>query len=592
MKRTFTKTARRLPGVIPAIAITPVCDGRTGAYEQNEAKTWSLAKKVKKLILDNVRLYDGKRPNIVMAPEIVYGARTGALAQEVYSRQGVSANIWVSRSWAYSDELMSAATGIGSSEWQQAAYGLNQTDRPGAVWLKAFCAALDEKERLVFSIYNPDLEDENGPIAPYAAERLLRFARAACAVAELRGKNYLGIGSVSMGIIGSDVRRNQLLHYFGMGSVSVDMAEVRGRLGTGFYDEREVKKALSYFKKMKIDFGDGTRPLPNDELLETCIKMTLIVRDLMTGNPKLAEKDVEKAQGHHAIAAGTQGQRAWTDYYPNFDLTESILSSSFDWNGFRPPYTVATENDCKNGIGMAAAQMLTGTAQLFADIRTNWTPESVKQRTGKSVEKVIPQGFIDKRNSGAGALDFGVDLLKLTGSDSIVNAMAVLRRSKSLQKEFMEKAMGNVEWMGANLEYFRGDGLSSHFTSPGSVPMTAYRYNSVGERMTFSVVEGETVKLPKEVVKNVSETTDPTWPETHWAPRDMSSFEYMQKIGPNHDANSFGLIGADMITFNAMLRIPVDLHNVPDADIFRPTLWDRFGGDDFRVCELLGPLYK
>lgn len=604
-QRRITPAPRALVGHVPTIAITPVADGRTGAYESNVAGTWRMVEKIHSLITHNVKLPDGASVRVVVAPEIVYGARTGALAQEYYVREGVSANIWVSRSWAYSDELMSACMGVGSSEWQQAAYGLNQTDRPGAVWLKAFTAAMDEKKRPIFCVYSPDLENEAGDLSPYVAERLLRFARCAAAVAEMRGKNYLSVGSVSMGIIGSDVRRNLMHHYLGMGTVSYDMVGVKGRLERGLYDHEELEKAVEFMSKnAAIRYGEGKRPLPNDELLRECLKMTLIVRDLMVGNPKLADSkvgraqgfkaDVEFAQGYNAIAAGTQGQRQWTDLYPNFDMTESLLCSSFDWNGYRAPMVCATENDSKNAIGMLIAQLISGMPQLFADIRTNWTVASIKKATGKDVSKICPGGLIDKRNSGAGALDYATNALALVkGWEklSVQDIARTIRHDAGLQKRLIAEALKGTTYMAANLEYFSGDGLSSRFTTPGGVPMTAYRYNVVGDLMTCSVVEGETVALPEPVAQHISRVTDPTWPETFWQPHGMSSFEYMSRIGPNHDANSFGLIGADLLTINAMLRIPVDLHNVPAEDVFRPTLWDRFGRDDFRACKELGPLY-
>jgi L-fucose/D-arabinose isomerase len=602
--RIFETTSRPLVGQIPTIALTPVADGRTGAYESNVEGTWKMVEKVYKLIADNVALPDGTPVRIVVAPEIVYGARTGALAQAYYAREGVSANIWLSRSWAYSDELMSACMGIGSSEWQQAAYGLNQTDRPGAVWLKAFAAAMDEKKRPIFAVYNPDLEAEDGPLAPYVAQRLLRFARCAMAVAELRGKNYLSVGSVSMGIIGSDVRRNTLLHYLGMGAVAVDMVAVRGRMDKGLYDHDELDRAFAFMRqRFRFDFGAGKRPQSNDDLLRDSIKMTMIVRDLMIGNPILADTragkaqgfkaDVEYAQGANAIAAGTQGQRQWTDLYPNFDLTESVLCSSFDWNGYRAPFTVATENDSKNAIGMAIATLISGVPQLFADIRTNWTPASIKQATGHDIGKLAPLGLIDKRNSGAGALDYALDVMQLVKDKNatIQDVAQAIRTNERLQQRLIKAAIAGTQYEAAVLEYFPGDGLSSHYRTPGNIPMTAYRYNMVGDQLTCSVVEGETVQLPKKVADHVSDVTNPTWPESYWAPRGMSSFEYMSRIGPNHDANSFGLIGADLITVNAMLRIPVDMHNIAPPDIFRPTLWDRFGQDDFRACDALGPLY-
>jgi len=603
--RTFTETPRNLVGPVPTIAITPVADGRTGAYESNVEKTWRMTERVRDLIVQNVTLPDGTPVRVVTAPEIVYGARTGALAQEYYMREGVSANIWVSRSWAYSDELLSAAQGIGSSEWQQAAYGLNQTDRPGAVWLKAFCAAMDEKVRPIFSIYNPDLESEDGVLAPYVVDRLLRFARSAVAVAEMRGKNYLSVGSVSMGIIGSDVRRNLMHDYFGMGTVSVDMVSVKGRMDKGLYDHEELERAFTFMKdRFKMDFGQGERPQAPDDLLRDCLKMTLIVRDMMIGNARLADPevgkaqgftaDIEHAQGYNAIAAGTQGQRAWTDLYPNFDITESILNSSFDWNGFRNAFIVATENDSKNAIGMLVANLLTGLPQLFADIRTNWTAESVQEATGEDISGIAPGGFIDKRNSGAGALDYAINAMKIVSDENISpqDTAEAFRSNKDLQQQLIDSACENTTYCAASLDYFPGDGLSSSYRTPGGIPMTAYRYNAIGDMMTVSIVEGETVELPDAIADHVSNRTDPTWPETYWAPFDMTSFDYMSIIGPNHDANCYGLIGSDMITLNSMLRIPIDFHNVPETDIFRPTLWDRFGGDDFKTCEKLGPLYK
>jgi L-fucose isomerase len=595
-EREFKVFDEDLIGHTPTIAITPVADGRVGAFEANSEKTWRMAEKVYNLISENVVLPDGRPVRVVVAPEIVYGARSGAIAQAAFARENVCANIWVARSWCYSDELMSACQGIGSSEWQQAAWGLNATDRPGAVWLKAFCAAMDEKKKPIFSIYSPEIEDEEGPICDFVSERLLRFARCATAVGYIRGKNYLSIGGVSMGIIGSDLRRNALLDVFGMGSASFDMSGLNTRINDKFYDEDEVRRAFEWMKaSFKFDFGQGERPLPPDELLMQSCRLGVIVKDLMRGNANLASRNVEWAQGYNALVAGTQGQRQWTDGHPNFDTAESVLNSLFDWNGFRSAMTVATENDSKNGIGMAIANILSGgMSQLFADIRTNWTAESIKKASGVDVSGICPRGIIDKRNSGAAALEYAVDLYEICGmpkSTPIQKLMAKLRENPDLQEKAIKAIKENTTYMAAALTYFPGDGLSSHFRSPGGLPMTAYRYNMVGEMVTCSVVEGETVGLPKNVGDMISERTDPTWPESAWAPRDMTSFEYMNEIGPNHDGNSLGLIGADFITFNSMLRIPVDMHNISKEDIFRPTLWSRFGGDDYRACEFLGSVY-
>ena len=439
------------------------------------------------------------------------------------------------------------------------------------------------------------IEDETEPLCDFVAERLLRFSRCATAVGEIRGKNYLSIGSVSMGIIGSDVRRNLFHQYLGMGTASYDMVGLKGRIDNKFYDDEEVKRGVEFMKKhFKFDFGKGERPLPGDELIEECVKMTIIVRDLMIGNEKLAGIDTEFAQGYNAIASGTQGQRQWTDLYPNFDMVESLLNSSFDWNGKRAPMTVATENDSKNAIGMMIATLLTGLPQMFADIRTNWTAESIKKATGVDVTDICAGGLIDKRNSGAAALEYAVNLYEAAGIDineHPYKVVAKIAENKELSEKIIKTAIDETTYCGASLDYFPGDGLSSNYRTPGGVPITAYRYNCIDNKLTCSIVEGDTVELPEEVAAHISKVTDQTWPEAYWKPRGMSSYEYMSKIGPNHDANSFGYIGADMITINAMLRIPVDMHNVPECDIFRPTMWDRFAGDDYRVCEYLGPIY-
>ena len=82
--------------------------------------------------------------------------------------------------------------------------------------------------------------------------------------------------------------------------------------------------------------------------------------------------------GHNAILAGFQGQRAWTDHFPNGDFLETILNSSFDWTGIRAPYVVATENDSLNGVAMLFGYLLTGTSQIFSDVRTYWSPEATR----------------------------------------------------------------------------------------------------------------------------------------------------------------------------------------------------------------------
>jgi len=118
----------------------------------------------------------------------------------------------------------------------------------------------------------------------------------------------------------------------------------------------------------------------------------------------------------------------------------------------------------------------------------------------------------------------------------------------------------------------------------------------------LQIAEGWTCDIPDEVFDVINKRTDPIWPTTWFVPRTDGKdgpfkdvYQVMATWGANHGAISYGHIGADLITLCSMLRIPVSMHNVPEADVFRPSAWNSFGmdkeGSDYRACKAYGPLY-
>ena len=472
----------------------------------------------------------------------------------------------------------------------QAIWGFNGTDRPGAVYLAAALSAHAQKGLPAFGIYGADVQDLGDATIPAdVAERILRFARAGIAAAEMRGKAYLAMGGVSMGIAGSIVDPEFFERTLGMRVESVDMSLFAGRMRDGVYDWEEFERALAWTRANCREREDAN-PEPQsreekDEVWTDSVKMALIARDLMVGNPKLADRYPEEARGHDAIAGGFQGQRAWTDYFPNGDFMEAILCSSFDWNGVRQPFTLATENDALNGVSMLFGHLLTGAAQLFADVRTHWSPDAVERVTGWRPEA----GFLHLINSGPAALDW-------TGHG--------LKPWWEVTPEDAARALAETGWGAGSLGYFRGGGWSTDFTTQGGHPVTMCRLNLVrGLGPTLQIAEGETIALPDEVHEKLDARTDPTWPTTWFRPRVTGegafrdAYAVMAHWGANHGAIAPGHIGADLVTLASILRIPVEMHNLPDAALFRPAAWHRFGngldpvGADFRACRAYGPLY-
>lgn len=589
----------RLIGSLPKVGIRPIIDGRRkGVREALEDQTMGMAKAVSKLISENLRYPNGRPVECVIADTTIGGVAEAARCAEKFAREGVGLTISVTPCWCYGSETIDMDPYMPKAIW-----GFNGTERPGAVYLAAALAGHNQKGLPAFGIYGRDVQDAtNREIPEDVKEKLIQFTKAGLAVALMRGKSYLSMGNVAMGIAGSIVNPDFFESYLGMRNEYVDMSEFIRRIDEEIYDKEEFQKALEWVKKNCREGKDNNSPAMQssrerkDWEWEFVIKMTMIARDLMVGNERLAELGyVEEAQGHNAIAAGFQGQRQWTDHFPNGDFMEAILNTSFDWNGIRAPFIVATENDSLNGVSMLFNYLLTNRAQIFADVRTYWSPEAVKRVTGKEVKGLAENGFIHLINSGAAALDG-------TGQQSI-DGQPAMKPFWEITEDEVQKCLDATQWRPAIREYFRGGGFSSNFLTKGGMPATMVRLNIIkGLGPVLQIAEGYTVDLPEEVHHILDNRTDPTWPTTWFAPRLTGSgafkdvYSVMNNWGANHGAISYGHIGADLITLASMLRIPVCMHNVPEEKIFRPSAWNAFGtkdleGADFRACKNFGPLY-
>ena len=590
-------------GKYAKIGIRPTIDGRQGGVRESlEEKTMALAHAVADLISSNLRNGDGSPVECVVADTTIGRVAETAACAEKFEREGVGATITVTSCWCYGAETMDM-----NPYWPKAVWGFNGTERPGAVYLAAVLAAHAQKGLPAFGIYGHNVQDlDDNTIPDDVAEKILRFARSAVAVANMRGKAYLSMGGVSMGIAGSIVDPDFFQEYLGMRNESIDLTEIIRRMTEGIYDKDEYEKALEWTKKnCKVNEGEDisntvkakTRQ-QKDEDWEFIVKMTIIMRDLMIGNPKLLEMGFkEEAMGHNAIAAGFQGQRQWTDFYPNGDFPESLLNTQFDWNGIREAFVLATENDACNGVAMLFGHLLTNRAQIFSDVRTYWSPEAVKRVTGKELTGRAKDGIIHLINSGATNLE-------ATGESTDAEGNPVMKQHWDLNPEDVEKCLKATTWYPANRDYFRGGGFSSHFLTKGGMPVTMSRLNLIkGLGPVLQIAEGWTVDIDPEINEILDRRTDPTWPTTWFVPRlcpDRDAFKdvysVMNNWGANHGAICYGHIGADLITLASILRIPVCMHNVEDAKIFRPAAWNAFGmdkeGSDYRACKNYGPIYK
>ncbi|MGO2257217.1 MAG: L-fucose isomerase [Hafnia alvei] len=585
---------------LPKIGIRPVIDGRRmGVRESLEEQTMNMAKATAQLLSEQLHHACGAAVECVIADGCIAGMAESAACEDKFSRQNVGLTITVTPCWCYGSETIDMDPMRPKAIW-----GFNGTERPGAVYLAAALAAHSQKGIPAFSIYGHDVQDGGDDSIPAdVEEKLLRFARAGLAVASMKGKSYMSLGGVSMGIAGSIVDHNFFESWLGMKVQAVDMTELRRRIDQKIYDAEELELALSWADN-NFRFGPDLNaeqyrrsPESSRAVLRESLLMAMCIRDMMQGNEKLAQQGfVEESLGYNAIAAGFQGQRHWTDQYPNGDTAEALLNSSFDWNGVRKPFVVATENDSLNGVAMLFGHMLTGTAQVFADVRTYWSPEAVKRVTGSELTGHAKDGIIHLINSGSAALDGSCRQLDAQGNPT-------MKPHWQISQKEADACLQATEWCPAIHEYFRGGGYSSRFLTRGGVPFTMSRVNIIkGIGPVLQIAEGWSVELPKDVHDTLDKRTNETWPTTWFAPRLTGKgpftdvYSVMANWGANHGVLTIGHVGADLITLASMLRIPVCMHNVEDGEIYRPSSWAAHGmdteGQDYRACQNYGPLYK
>ncbi len=593
----------RLIGDYPVIGIRPTIDGRRGVLKVRESledQTMNMAKAAAALFEEKLRYSNGEPVKVVIADTTIGRVGEAAACADKFRRAGVDITLTVTPCWCYGAETMDMDPNTIKGVW-----GFNGTERPGAVYLASVLATHAQKGLPAFGIYGHDVQEADDATIPEdVKEKLLRFGRAAVAVATMRGKSYLQIGSICMGIGGSIIDPAFIEEYLGMRVESVDEVEIIRRMSEGIYDQKEYEKALAWAKEYcKEGFDKNPEEIQKtreqkDQDWEFVVKMMCIIKDLMNGNQNLPEGREEEMVGHNAIAAGFQGQRQWTDFYPNCDFPEAMLNTSFDWNGAREPYILATENDVLNGLGMLFMKLLTNRAQIFADVRTYWSPEAVKKATGYELEGIAKEagGFIHLINSGAACLD-------ACGQAKDAEGNSVMKPWYEVTEEDQKAIMSATTWNYADCGYFRGGGFSSRFVTEAEMPATMIRLNLVkGLGPVLQIAEGWTIHLPEEVTDVLWKRTDYTWPCTWFAPRTTgkgafaTAYDVMNNWGANHGAISYGHIGADLITMCSMLRIPVCMHNVEEDKIFRPAAWNAFGmdkeGQDYRACAAYGPLYK
>lgn len=591
----------RLNGENPKIGIRPIIDGRRGGIRESlEDMTMNMAKRVADLYASSLRYSNGDPVECVIADTTIGGVAEAARVDEQLKKQGVGVILSVSPCWCYGFETINM-----DGDLPRAIWGFNGTERPGAVYLAAALAVHNQKGLPTFGIYGRDVQDVDSEEIPEdVKEKLLRFAKAGLAVATMRGKAYLSIGSVSMGIGGSIPNPDFFQDYLGMRNEYVDASEIERRIKLGIYDHEEFDKAMAWTEKYcKTNEGEDHNPKhliysreEKDAVWEYVVKMTMIFRDLMIGNPKLADMGFkEESNGHYALVGGFQGQRQWTDFKPDGDFSETILNSSFDWNGIREAFTFATENDTLNGVSMLFNKLLSNRAQIFADVRTYWSPAAYERVTGQKLEGDAANGFIHLINSGSCTLD---------GSGrQTENGKPAMKPFWEIQEKETEACLQATTWYPSNRDYMRGGGFSAQFQTKGGMPLTMCRLNLIkGQGPVLQIAEGWSVELNDKSFAAINERTDAIWPSTFFAPRLTGKgyfkdvYSVMNNWGANHGAISYGHIGADLITLASMLRIPVCMHNVPEEQIFRPSTWTAFGedmeGSDFRACKNFGPLYK
>lgn len=590
----------------PKIGIRPVIDGRWGGIRESlEEQTMGMAHSAKALI-ETLKYPDGTPVQVVISPCTIGGGAEAAKCEEAFSAQNVTATLTVTPCWCYGMETFDMNPTTIKAVW-----GFNGTERPGAVYLAAVLAAYAQKGLPAFSIYGHDVQDLGDRTIPAdVEEKILRFARCAVAAGWMKNKSYVNIGAVAMGIMGSYCDTNVFQRYFGIRAEWVDEVEILRRMALNIYDPEEYEKALAWIRencpegfdcnagKELIEIVTRSKYIAPDKDWEFIAKMTIIVKDILYGNPKLDELGWhEEALGKNAVAAGFQGQRQWTDWLPNADFTEAIMASTFDWNGVKAPTPFATENDTLNGVSMMLGTLITNTAPCFHDVRTYWSPEAVERVTCWKPDGAAQNGFIHLINSGATALDG-------TGAAKNDKGEGCMKPFWEMTEEDVKACLAATDWCRANYQYFRGGGFSSHFKTQAEMPVTMLRANIVdGVGLVLQIAEGCTATLPDQVHDILDKRTDPTWPTTWFVPRLTGEgafkdvYSVMANWGANHGVTVYGHVGAELITLCSMLRIPVTMHNVPADQVFRPHCWAAFGTQDaqaadYAACKHYGPLYR
>ena len=590
----------------PKIGIRPTIDGRWGGVRESlEAQTMGMATRAAKLISENLRYPDGTPVQCVIADTTIGGGAEAAACQDKFSKENVVATLTVTPCWCYGSETFDM-----DPKTIKAVWGFNGTERPGAVYLAAVLAAHTQKGLPAFAIYGHDVQDANDESIPAdVQEKILRYARCAVAVGWMKNKAYVNLGAVSMGIMGSYCDAEVFQKYFGIRPEWCDLTEILRRITLEIYDHDEYEKALAWIRancKEGFDCNAGknlpeivtkSKVVSADKDWEFIAKMSLIVRDILYGNPKLAEMGWhEEALGKNAIAGGFQGQRNWTDWLPNGDFTEAIMASTFDWNGKKAPTPFATENDTLNGVAMMLGTLVTNTAPCFHDVRTYWSPEAYERVTGKKAEGMAANGFIHLINSGATALD-------CTGASKNEKGEGCMKPFWEMTEQDVNACLEATDWCRANYEYFRGGGFSSHFKTQAEMPVTLLRVSiAEGVGPILQIAEGYTATLPEKEHQILDNRTDRTWPTTWFVPNLTGEgafkdvYSVMANWSANHGVTVYGHVGADLITLASMLRIPVSMHNVPEEKIYRPHTWAAFGTQntesaDFAACKHYGPLY-
>lgn len=591
----------------PKIGIRPAIDGRWGGVRESlEVQTMGMAANAAKLISETLKYPDGTPVQCVISSTTIGGGAEAAACAEQFSRENIVATLTVTPCWCYGTETFDM-----DPKTIKAVWGFNGTERPGAVYLAAVLAAHAQRGLPAFSIYGHDVQDASDSSIPNdVAQKILRFAKCAAAVGWMKNKAYVNLGGIAMGIAGSFCNAEMFQKYFGMRAEWVDLTEIIRRITLEIYDKNEYDKAYAWVKANcheGIDLNTGknlseiikkSKVVPADKDWEFITKMTIIMRDILYGNPKLDELGWhEEALGKNALAGGFQGQRNWTDWLPNADFSEAILASTFDWNGARMPTPFATENDTLNGISMMLGTLISNTAPCFHDVRTYWSPEACKRVTGVTPEGYAANGFIHLINSGATALDCSGAVKNEAGD-------GCMKPWWNMSEQDIKACTDATDWRRANYEYFRGGGFSSHFKTAAEMPVTLLRLNVVdGLGPVLQIAEGHTAVLPESAHNTIDGRTDPGWPTTWFAPNLTGQgaftdvYSVMANWGANHGVTVYGHVGADLITLASMLRIPVTMHNVPDEKVYRPHAWAAFGTDDkqaadFKACAIYGPIYK